>query len=215
VPRRYVLVGMLLLGSLGVACAQGEFLKRGEWGVGAGIGYSGMGEIHTTTYMLGVSCAGIIDIGASISKPASGGTGTVIPSITFYPSKQDDRPKALTIGITASYTTMNVSSQYSSSSPNGNGGWQNYSFTSSEKKSVIGIGITAAKRLSEDSTAFTQIEFGPTVTIGAGQSSVALALGFAIGSGSSDVPFFVITPLAGYEFKSKLFVWGIEGSFIL
>ena len=176
--------------------AQGEFLKRGEWGMGVIAGYAAAGESWYTSFAVGVSVAGVLDLGISWSKPTKGETsGYTMPSLTFYPSKHGDSPRSLTVGITLGYASVEVEEQ--------SFGWYGFSYSSKKRVGIIMIGLDAAKRLSEDTSSFIQMSLGPTVSFGDGQSAVAIALGLSIGIGNHQAPVFVLYTSFGYRTYNK------------
>lgn len=147
--KRLSLFFFLMIGLIQVSFSQGEFLKRGKSGFGAGIGFSTNREMNGKTAYAGFSYKGIIDIGLTYWKMSSGKIqdGVFTPSLTLYPIKQEVAKKVPTLGFSIGYSRYKTQSMTFLDVPTPDMQHRIDTLESKATVNAIRLGVTAYHRI--------------------------------------------------------------------
>jgi hypothetical protein len=193
-----VVLFFLIFGLVQYSFSQGEFLKRGRTGVGANAGFSTNQEMNGKYLFAGFSYKGILDLGCSYWK-ASGGKirdDVFIPSITYYPVKQEDAKRAPTVGVSfgfSRYHYLSVTTEQEKDTGNVMS-WRPTQQVLDLKVDALRFGITASHRVRSWKYFFFQPIIGAQTSIASSKWEFALRFGISIGSRIKGGPMVILTP---------------------
>lgn len=106
--HKHILLGLILiLLCTNTAFSQGNYLKKGNNGVGLGFGYSSNSNVSGITANIGYSSSGIFDVGLSYGRYIIDSLGlsaiSIVPSLTFHAIKQEPAKFPLSISLDLAY----------------------------------------------------------------------------------------------------------------
>jgi hypothetical protein len=194
--KRLFIFFFLLVSLIHFSFSQGEFIKRGTSGIGAGAGFSTNKEMNGKTLYAGFSYKGFLDANIAYWK-ASGGKvqdGVISSGITFYPIKQEDAKKVPTIGISLGYSRYKSISTTLVDVPAPNMQPRMDTIVTELNIDAVKLGISTYRKTRYWKTFFFQPMIGAGISMASSSWEFTLRAGVAIGSRIRGWPLFVLTP---------------------
>jgi hypothetical protein len=110
----YILIAVSFFFLFQESRAQSEYEKRGDRGYLGSIGFFTSSETGGAVLAFGYSPYGYWDAGFTLEKGGSGRTadGIFSPNFTYYILKQEDAPRAPSLGISASFSRYSLTESY-------------------------------------------------------------------------------------------------------
>jgi len=176
--------------------SQGEFIKRGKSGIECGAGFGTNSGMSGKTLFAGFSYSGVVDANINYWKWSSGYVqdGIVLPSITYYPIKQEDAKKAPTLGVTLGYSHYKSHSVSFVDVPEPNMQYRTDTIKTDETIDAVKLGINVFRRTGRWKIYFFQPTIGADVFMKNSGWEFALHGGVAIGSRIKGGPLVVFIP---------------------
>jgi hypothetical protein len=176
--------------------SQGEFIRRGRSGIGAGAGFSANKEMNGKTIFAGFSYKGVLDLGLIYWKASSGKIrGEVFtPNIAYYPVKQEDAKNAPTLGISLGYSHYKSTSTSLVDIPEPNMQHRTDTIKTDLTVDALKFGINAYHRTGYLKAFFFQPMIGANVSVTNSGWEFILRGGIAIGSRIKRGPLLILTP---------------------
>ena len=208
--KRLSILFFLIISLLQSSFSQGEFLQRGRSGFGVGTGFSTNSETNALGYYAGFSYKGLLDANLTYTK-ANGGKvkdGVVLPSITFYPVKQEDAKNAPTLGISLGFsrytskTTLKVETQDSVGV-----GWHWYEHDTTKTINAVKLGVSTHHRIGYWKVFFFQPMLGADLSMISSGWEFKLRGGVAIGTRIKSGPLLIFSPCVEREAGLTTFVF--------
>jgi hypothetical protein len=197
---RLLTTTIFILSSVELAFAQGEYLYRGQSGVGASVDYASNDITVAYGGSLGFSYKGIFDINFSFATLENRLNGyswvsghSMSPSFTFYLAKQESGGKQPTIGLSCAYLFNSEEFWTMKSGPN----------------NAVSVGILFAHQILHSDNVILQPMFGVSFVKGPAFAVVSIA-SIAVGGRFEGGQVLTLTPMV--SFQSPSVVYG--GSFV-
>jgi hypothetical protein len=214
--KRFSLLFFLVISLFQYSFSQGEFLQRGGNGFGVGMGFSTNNETNALSYYAGFSYQGILDANLTYSK-ANGGKvrdGVVLPSITYYPVKQEDAKVAPTLGISLGFSRYVSKKTSTMEEPDLVGiGWHWYEQTTEATVNAVKLGVITHHRMGYWKVFFFQPMLGADLSIISSGWEFKLRGGVAIGTRMKRGPLFILTPCIERQSGLTTFVLTLSAIF--
>jgi hypothetical protein len=196
--RSFVLVALVLATSQ-VIFAQSDILRRGQSGIGAGLGFSTNRETGQYLVTAGYAYQGFLDGTLMYSKASRGEVtqGVITPTVTFYPVKQEDADKVPTLGISLGFSHYVKTTTETVYSPNPDTtiiGAISFPIVQETTINALKFGVTAARRLGYWSVWFLQPSIGGRISISSAPWEFMVRADVTIGTRIVGGPIIALTP---------------------
>jgi hypothetical protein len=186
----------LIISLVHCSFSQGEFIKRGKSGIGAGAGFSTNKEINGKTLFAGFSYKGFLDLGLTYWKTSGGKVRDEVftPTIIYYPVKQEDARKVPTLGISLGFSHYKSGSTSLVDVPEPNMQPRTDTIKTDLTVDAVKLGISAYRRTGYWKAFFFQPMIGAGISMASSGWEFTLRGGVAIGSRIRGGPLLILTP---------------------
>jgi hypothetical protein len=179
--------------------AQSDILRRGQSGIGVGIGYSNNRETGQYLISAGYSYKGFLDGSLTFSKANQGEVtqSVITPTVTFFPVKQEDADNVPTLGISLGFNHYVKTTTETVYAPNPDSTILSaiaIPLVQETTINAIKIGVTAERRIGYWNVWFFQPSIGARISISSAPWEFLIRAALSIGTRIVDGPIIVFTP---------------------
>ena len=206
--KRLSIFFFLLMSLVSCSFSQGEFIRRGKSGIGAGAGFSTNKELNGKTLFAGFSYKGFLDLSLTYWKTSGGKVRDEVftPTITYYPVKQEDARKVPTLGISLGFSHYKSGSTSLVDIPEPNMQHRTDTIRTELTIDAIKLGIHASRRTGYLKAFFFQPMIGAGVSMISSGWEFTLRGGVAIGSRIRGGPLLILTPSVERQSGVTIFI---------
>jgi hypothetical protein len=215
---KHVLVFILChIGLISLMLAQGEYISRGTNAYSGGLQLSTNNQASAFGIQAGYSYKGFVDAGLMYLKANAGDfrNGILSPSITCYIVKQEDAPKAPTIGVTFRYQHYQSTNTSTVTEPDSIPAvtFHTRDITTTQTLDAFIFDVAAHKHIGYWNVFFFQPMIGGGVAITRADWDVVLRGGVEIGTRAVHGPLLVLVPCLEYQSHLTSFTLKLQAIF--